>query len=589
LKDEEKMQDVTTIKKLFDESDIQFVVPAYQRAYSWEVDSDRKQVKQFLSDLLDQIEFTKTEIDGKICRKDYFLGHFLFETDEYNKNKFWIIDGQQRLTTVIIFIGAIIYELEKRKKIEHKIIDLDGKEIRIHRIKENYLIKDECAKFEAVAYDNSDFYQIIYENNNITAQSTSIKRVQKAYSYFKKQLERISTTDIVKLKDSLDNTVITTFKVDDKIRATQIFAFQNDRGKDLTSLEKIKAYLMHKIYSVSNDSKSATSDIKQIETIFADIYKLSEEISYDEDSILSYHCDAYLSLNGTSIDRVKQWVKRLSTEKSNINKCKKIKKFCVDLKETFITIKRLEKLSHNNSYITDCLILKNATSIPLFIKLYHFNGQDDSAIQTIAKMLENILFKMTYTIADYRTDNIPRIALEYDGDIKELEKNLYNIQKNGFQVWWEFSKNCKAYFEKNKWHYQPKIKYVLWKYENYRRQLKRLHAISPVDFKNKYAKKNLENTIDHITPQNPNFTEYGDEFKEKYLNCIGNLALITWGNNSQKSNNNPVDEIDKYDSDYISHQEIRDLLIKNRQWTEIEITDRMGWIIKFINDNWNLA
>ena len=46
------MQPKTIVKKLFDESDIQFAVPAYQRAYSWEVDSDKKQVKQFYKDLI---------------------------------------------------------------------------------------------------------------------------------------------------------------------------------------------------------------------------------------------------------------------------------------------------------------------------------------------------------------------------------------------------------------------------------------------------------------------------------------------------------------------------------------------------------
>ncbi len=579
------MQDTTTIKKIFDESDIQFAVPAYQRAYSWEVDSDRKQVMQFMNDLRDQIEFTRIEIDGKIQRKTYFLGHFLFETDKHNLNKYWIIDGQQRLTTVIIFMSSLISELEKREKSGEKIIDLDGKEIRINRLKENYLVKDECSKFESVPYDNSDFHQIIYENNNnITAQSASIKRVQKSHDYYKKELEKLTTEDIIKLKDCLDNTIITTFKVDDKIQATQIFAFQNDRGKDLTSLEKIKAYLMHKIYSASFDLKSAEADIKQIENIFSDIYKISEEISYDEDTVLNYHCTAYLSLSGTSVDRVKSWIQKLKSEK-----CRHIKNFCNDLKESFIAIKKIESLAHYNSHVTDCLLLRNSSSIPLFIKLYRYNGSNENAIQNIAKQLENILFKMIYTIADYRTDNIPSITLEYQGDIENLNKKLLEIQNSGFQWWWEFSKNCKAYFDRNNWHYDSRIKYVLWKYENYKRQMKKLHMVSPIDFTNKYAKKNLENTIDHITPQNPDFIEYSEEFKEKYLNCIGNLALITWGNNSQKRNNDPVKEVEKYDCDYISHQEIRDVLIKDGRWTAVEISNRQKLIIDFVINNWNLA
>ena len=194
------MQPKTIVKKLFDESDIQFAVPAYQRAYSWEVDSDKKQVKQFYKDLIEQIEFTKIE-DNQIKRKTYFLGHFLFEKDSQNPNKYWIIDGQQRLTTVVIFISAFIWELNSRKEKGEKVIDLDGKEIRLNRLQENYLVKDDVIKFESVAYDNSDFCQIIYENKKVTPQSASIERVIKAYKYFKKELNNQTTENLIKIKD----------------------------------------------------------------------------------------------------------------------------------------------------------------------------------------------------------------------------------------------------------------------------------------------------------------------------------------------------------------------------------------------------
>ena len=579
------MQPKTIVKKLFDESDIQFAVPAYQRAYSWEVDSDKKQVKQFYKDLIEQIEFTKIE-DNQIKRKTYFLGHFLFEKDSQNPNKYWIIDGQQRLTTVVIFISAFIWELNSRKEKGEKVIDLDGKEIRLNRLQENYLVKDDVIKFESVAYDNSDFCQIIYENKKVTPQSASIERVIKAYKYFKKELNNQTTENLIKIKDTLDNTVVTTFEVDDKIQATQIFAFQNDRGKSLTSLEIIKAYIMHKVYALSKDTRTAEAEIKQIETIFSDIYKISEEISedFDEDTVLNYHCTAFISLNGTSVERIKTWIKKIDPENTN----KEIKSFCSDLKESFITIKRLSELSNKNCSISDCLILNRNSSIPLFLKLFRFNEENETEIQYIATQIENILFKLTYKLADYRTDNLPNIALKYKGNIEQLKSELFEIQENGFQWWWNFSQSCKDYFTKHTYHYDSRIKYVLWKYENYKRSQKKLHLITPIEFTNKFATKKLENTIDHITPQDPNFTEYTEKFKQNYLNCIGNLALMTWGNNSQKSNKDPVTEIDKYDTAYISHQEIRDILKTNKHWGETEISERQKKIADFVIQNWKL-
>ena len=140
-------------------------------------------------------------------KETYFLGHFLFEKDSQNPNKYWIIDGQQRLTTVVIFISAFIWELNSRKEKGEKVIDLDGKEIRLNRLQENYLVKDDVIKFESVAYDNSDFCQIIYENKKVTPQSASIERVIKAYKYFKKELNNQTTENLIKIKDTLDNTL----------------------------------------------------------------------------------------------------------------------------------------------------------------------------------------------------------------------------------------------------------------------------------------------------------------------------------------------------------------------------------------------
>ena len=94
------------IKSLFESSE-SIRIPAYQRAYSWE----SKQCSQFLEDLLEQKS------------KRYYLGQFLFEKDG---ETLFIIDGQQRLTTTILFLSAIAKIQEKHG------INIDG-------IKETYL------------------------------------------------------------------------------------------------------------------------------------------------------------------------------------------------------------------------------------------------------------------------------------------------------------------------------------------------------------------------------------------------------------------------------------------------------------------
>ncbi|MCL2511829.1 MAG: DUF262 domain-containing protein, partial [Bacteroidales bacterium] len=93
------MEASTTIKRMLAGNEI--FVPAYQRAYSWDTEFDKnktpKQVNEFLSDLE---EYNKSETKSK-----YYFGHFLFE--EKSDTKFGVVDGQQRLTTIMIFLSAL--------------------------------------------------------------------------------------------------------------------------------------------------------------------------------------------------------------------------------------------------------------------------------------------------------------------------------------------------------------------------------------------------------------------------------------------------------------------------------------------------
>lgn len=73
--------------ELFDDSNVLNIkVPSYQRAYSWE----EKQLEQFIGDVLEIRE-----------KKGYYFGHFIFENEN---NSFYVIDGQQRITTYILFL-----------------------------------------------------------------------------------------------------------------------------------------------------------------------------------------------------------------------------------------------------------------------------------------------------------------------------------------------------------------------------------------------------------------------------------------------------------------------------------------------------
>ena len=109
------MESFTNISAILSGKSI--TVPNYQRAYSWDTDSSNKshkQVNTFLSDLQDYVNSRSST--------PYYFGHFLFE--EKGENKYAIIDGQQRLTTTVIFLSALYKRLKQIRNIE-KVDDFD--------------------------------------------------------------------------------------------------------------------------------------------------------------------------------------------------------------------------------------------------------------------------------------------------------------------------------------------------------------------------------------------------------------------------------------------------------------------------------
>lgn len=89
-------------------------VPDYQRAYSWDTgkkDSDlKKQVNTFLNDLQD---YLRSDVVTP-----YYFGHFLYE--KIGDNKYAIIDGQQRLTTIVIFVSALFKSIAHERELTER-------------------------------------------------------------------------------------------------------------------------------------------------------------------------------------------------------------------------------------------------------------------------------------------------------------------------------------------------------------------------------------------------------------------------------------------------------------------------------------
>ena len=258
-----------TLNDLFDGKKI-FKVPEYQRAYAW----GEKQLSDFLDDFKNQN-----------LNKDYFFGTILFQ--ETGKKGAYdiieIVDGQQRITTLIIFLNSLLARFTE--------CDKDTKELYI----ETYIKYKSAYKLEVLSEDNEFFTTYVLESNNISADIISTpaqKKLIYAKHFFDSKLNGLKQSQLKELLKKVESTKVLTYSVQDKSEATLIFETTNDRGKQLTNLEKTKSFMMYKTYVSSDEPESLLSNIQ---ARFCEIYKAYSDIEefIDENAILQYNFIAY--------------------------------------------------------------------------------------------------------------------------------------------------------------------------------------------------------------------------------------------------------------------------------------------------------
>jgi uncharacterized protein with ParB-like and HNH nuclease domain len=553
------------ISEFFNNSQKNYTIPVYQRAYSW----DKKNLTIFLEDLFEQLEGDN----------NYFYGNILLETIKKGK-EYEIIDGQQRITTLTIFMRSLINVLEKRKN-EELLINFDFEEkIKI------YLKNNGNIKLRPVDYDRACYDSLIVDNNSKFAISTpSQNRIFEAKQFFENELNKLSTKKILQVLDKIEYTELTIIELDSKKDSALMFELQNNRGRDLTNMEKIKSYFMYQMYVYSKEEETETN-IENIANIFKEIYKIINDINLDEDSVLIYYNQAYIKgYPYRKLDEIKDEFKK-SNDKINW-----IKNYMSELLTTFSNIKSFEKFNSKYSdYIKELGI--PAFVYPFIIKGFKYFGNDKDKLDKLFNILEIVTFRANLINSRANIqERLNKILLNFDGDVDILEEDIKNKLNKS---WYWGDSNTENYLYGGL--YGNKIlNYLLWRYENY--------------IQNKgYNIKNfiIENEqIEHISPKNPTNgepietgydvdenNEYSEEFISDYLNCIGNLMLISGSHNASIGNKPFKDKLQTYKENPLLNQqaELKDFAIQenNQDVWKIESIDiRQKKIVDFAIDTWS--
>lgn len=495
-----KASDVNILDFIFGKNKV-FIIPPFQRNYEWTT----QQCEELFDDLIKAYKNNKSHYLGNIV---YYGG----ENSGASFQEFILVDGQQRITTVLILLCALRDSTDDEEI--KQSINLD---YLMNRTKnEKYRIR-----LKQTAYDADCFVNII-KGENITDKNNTITN----YQYFKKRIKE-SGISIQDLYDTITKLEIVdvNLQIDNDLGKVQtVFEKINSTGKRLEPADLIRNYLL------------LANTTEEQEILYSEFWlKIEQTIKNDN---ISRFAKDYLILNLFSDIPKEQIYKTFrqyfdSTGVSHLTILKEMHRLSKYYEWLINENCPNKKINHIIKYL-NCLKTNDLYPLYLYLfdKLYEVNNNELSIVLNLLAdfMLRyrvvtpsgggGALRSVVQTLLEQLSAG--EIELNYDSILFELSNSATPSGRYPDNI--EFKQALMEHID------IPYARVALLKLEEY--ETKNI----PVQID--------EVTIEHLMPQTRTnwwITNLGGELEadriyEKYLNCIGNLAPISQGYNSKNSN-----------------------------------------------------
>jgi uncharacterized protein with ParB-like and HNH nuclease domain len=493
----------------------QFVIPVYQRNYTWAAD---REVKQYLDDL-------KNVLQGNY--KNHFLGIIIYleKAIDFSSREFSIIDGQQRLTTTFLIIYAIKQMLVNNNDTE-KVKQLEGQYLTnpYHNDKIKYKLKP--------LVSDDDVYRCIVEDRVSDITDTN-SNVLINYQYISTRLNELLLQgyDANTILMALDKLYVVCVPISEEDNAQKIFESINATGVKLTSADLIRNYLLMDLQS----------DVQ--EKYYAEYWKKLEENVSSDSKTLEMFFRMYLAIktyNLVSKNNVyREFVKWIEENNTDI---KGLFEELLEYAKIFNLLMN-EDIHKINPPLYDAVVdfRKINSDIPMavvmeFYKLYRDNKIDAEMLAKLICAINSYMIRRS--LCDMNSQNISklfptvlkRVIEKCNGKYTDILKHL-NQEMVG-----NTASTSGSYMPTDK-----QMMDLLLNANVYKRPALRI-ALDRLELHNNPAPVDLSRlSIEHLMPQTPTeeWLEELDTDMETYmenLNRLGNLTLAAKPDNSKMSN-----------------------------------------------------
>lgn len=599
-------------------SDLRFIVPRFQRNYSWKTDK----AEQLWLDLFESYQTLLSE--AKEEEYQYLLGPIVLVTNPNEYKSFHVIDGQQRLATLtILFCVArdiILEDLNGESKPEnfHIIRELiENTKMNKHISWKLVLNHTDKAFFREIQEFESGVGKQIDRIKNKKPKAPSLKLLRDNYMLLHEKITNALYTDFepnrqpeiqgkdestlrktrianhAKLLNFLyhvrDNNYLIQIIVSDDSSAFQIFETLNERGQTLSKSNLIKNHILKEI---DEDEQDELSD--KWDKIFDEIVGTKQA---DDDFILeSYHSrfadeNSLRSTNKNDSITKKNMYPKI---KEMVKDQKSCKKFIGELETDAEFLSQLndpdnyqDVTTKEEIYVIKALKAK-AIRIPLLAAHRRWYDRKSDDYTKLMQHLVKFFFKIR-TVREEHPSDIEQMMREITKLINQ-DKSLNDVLEkiNGYDDHDAF----KIDFRKR---FIPKPQKDAAKYV--------LQQIT-IDMGTEYqdVKPIRDLTLEHVLPKNHDkywkkedfFDNDGNDKLDDYVHRLGNMTLLKKVINTKIQNStfahkkDSIDNKGNHDGYRSSSLEINKRTIVNHEhWTANVVKKREEEFAERADKIWN--
>jgi uncharacterized protein with ParB-like and HNH nuclease domain len=548
-------------------------VPEYQRSYVWEYDQ--------ITELIDDIKFAQINNPDT----DYFLGSMVLQKNKaslkHNGNtinyiEFDVLDGQQRLTTLLLLISVlrdITNNLNLKANCQKYIFQQEDEFENIpERLRLVYSIRDNVEDFigEFIKKENGTSKKKVLIEKSST-KNVSISNMSKAILKIQQIFTDWTEDEISSFAKFLFNNVLVIYVATEDLEdAFRLFTILNDRGMPLTNSDILKA---QNLGALANNAESEKYAIFWEET--------EGDFGRDEFERLLSFIRTILVKDKARDNILKEFKEKVYESKPPLlvkgkNTLDFIKKY-VDIYNKIYWFTDLPS-SFTNEYRNLVSVmsygLPSTDWVPPLLRYYDKFGEHDILI--FLKKLDNKfssdwIVQLTPTFRIQNMNDILKAIDNYSTTDELLADNsVFSVNEDSLISM--LSDNIYG---------RRFTRYILLKLE----YLLKDHSSQFAEFS--YV------SVEHILPQNPGensnwWQNFDEETHAKWLNKIGNLLLLSRRKNTQLSNSEFLKKKDRYFSGNIDAFPNSLRVMQYNEWTEQHIIDRQKELLDLIKKHYSI-